>query len=196
MIIYLHGLNSSSKGSKAIRLQEEIKTPQVFVPDYPAHRPEKSIAVLTQYIQEKIDANPTDKDLLIIGSSMGGFYAQYLARQFSNAEVMLINPALDPANLFKLILGENENYHTGEKYTLTPADLRTFHPYYIDLYGSRIPTTVFLDKGDEVLDYKIAEITYKSIGTVFTYAGGSHGFDHLDNVIKILEEKYYSPLTK
>jgi predicted esterase YcpF (UPF0227 family) len=50
-----------------------------------------------------------------------------------------------------------------------------------------VPTTVFLDEGDEVIDYRIAESIYRDCGQVMVFAGGDHAFRHMDRVIEALQ---------
>ena len=95
MLVYLHGLNSSSHSFKAGLLRQRLEPFPMLAPSYPAHRPEKAIQRLKSVLASLSDRQP----LFVVGSSMGGFYGQFLARQFPVAHLFLINPALQPWTL-------------------------------------------------------------------------------------------------
>jgi len=84
-IIYLHGLESQQGGQKVEYLSDKG---YVFAPemDY------KLNPDLFQEILEEI--KELGEPDLIIGSSMGGYFAYMLASHFENVEVILFNPAL------------------------------------------------------------------------------------------------------
>ena len=84
-IIYLHGLESQQGGQKVDYLGNEG---YVFAPEMEYKRNPH----LFQDILEEI--KKLDEPDLIIGSSMGGYFAYMLASHFKNAEVILFNPAL------------------------------------------------------------------------------------------------------
>jgi predicted esterase YcpF (UPF0227 family) len=50
MLIYLHGLNSSSLSLKAAILRQKPAPVAVVVPSYPAHRPDDAVAVLSDFL--------------------------------------------------------------------------------------------------------------------------------------------------
>jgi len=172
MIIYIHGFNSSGQSGKARELAEIFPEEQVLAPDLP-WQPEKAMALLEQLIQTHIDGQ-----LLLIGSSLGGYYAQYLGDRFS-LPVVLINPALNPIPLLLGSLGEQANYYTQEVYQLTEEAVYSLEHYAVDAASMKKPVLVLLDKGDELIDYRVALDTYQQHGTVKCFDGGSHRFDHL-----------------
>ena len=45
---------------------------------------------------------------------------------------------------------------------------------------------MFLDKCDEVIDYRIAEDLYRSCGRLMIFEGGDHAFQHLDEAIAVI----------
>ena len=60
--------------------------------------------------------------MTFIGSSLGGFYATWLAERYA-AKAVLINPAIDPHLGLRAYLGPQKNLYTGEPYELTEAHL-------------------------------------------------------------------------
>jgi len=179
MIIYIHGFNSSGQSGKARELADIFPDEQVFAPNLP-WQPELAIALLKQLIESH-----RDESILLIGSSLGGYYAQYLGDRFL-LPVVLINPALNPVPLLLGSVGEQRNYYTQEVYHLTEEAVHSLQAYAVDAAGMKKPVLVLLDKGDELIDYRIALEAYQGIGTVKCFDGGSHRFEHLDAVRDLL----------
>jgi predicted esterase YcpF (UPF0227 family) len=115
-VLYLHGFLSSPQSLKAqqtlaycleIGLGETIAIPLMN------HGPAETIAQL----HALIDENDTDQ-LVLMGSSLGGYYATYLS-EFYQAPAVLINPAVRPYELWESHLGENRNYYSDEVHVVT-----------------------------------------------------------------------------
>jgi uncharacterized protein len=185
MLIYLHGLNSSSQSAKARLLAERLAPCEVTAPDYPAHRPDAAVERLTEFF-----ASLGDRRFAVVGSSMGGFYGQYLARRFPPSRLYLINPALTPWTLMMAHLGETMTTARGESYRITEALAERFRAYAVAHPCEGVPTTLFLERGDEVIDHRIAERIYGECGgecgRVLVWDGGDHAFQHMDEVIELI----------
>ena len=112
-LLYIHGLNSSPASSKARILQAVMQriglAGQLRIPAL-HHHPRQAIAQLQQAIAEL--GRP-----LLVGSSLGGYYATFLARQH-DLPMLLINPAVLPHRRFAGYLGEQCNHYTGERWWL------------------------------------------------------------------------------
>jgi len=180
VILYIHGFNSSGQSGKAQEVAEISPEEQVIAPDLP-WQPEKAIALLEQLVQTHLD-----EKILLIGSSLGGYYAQYLGWRFEYP-VVLINPALDPVPLLLGCVGEQTNYYTGEVYHLTEETLFSLRRFAVAPADMKAPVLVLLDKGDELIDYRIAERAYRDYGSVKCFDGGSHRFDHLQDAKAFLQ---------
>lgn len=125
----------------------------------------------------------------VIGSSLGGFYATYVA-QACDCRAVLLNPAIDPARDLARHIGEQTAWHD-------PAERFYFEPRYIDeLRGLeagelRRPANYFavIAKGDEVLDWREMTGRYKG-ARIKLLEGGDHAlsdFDaHIDEVFEFL----------
>jgi len=192
MILYLHGLNSAGTAGKAVMLRDALAPIPVISPTYPAHRPKQAVAELSELIKKLIQEDPR---LMIVGSSMGGFYGQYLARQFSVCHLMMINPALNPWDLLPAAVGEQRNYITNECYLLTAEDVEQTRCFGVDVVNDGLLTTLFLDKGDDDIDYRIAADMYRDVGAVFAFEGGDHRFQHMDAAIEIIRDAYVSGIS-
>lgn len=174
--IYLHGFNSGGASAKAEALRKSLDPIPVLAPTYPAHRAAEAVHFLRNYIKDGRRLH--DSRLVLIGSSLGGHYARYLARPLG-AAMVLINPAMTPETDLLSCIGYNHNPATGEEYTLSAADVQAFGSLRQDRCDPGVPTLVLLDEGDELLDYRIAREFYSECARVIVYPGGSHRFEHL-----------------
>ncbi|MBK1722401.1 YqiA/YcfP family alpha/beta fold hydrolase [Thiocystis violacea] len=167
MLVYLHGLHSSSQSIKGQRLKRRLAPFEVRAIDYPAHSPDAAVEQLSAFFAGLGAARPA-----VVGSSMGGFYGQYLARRFALSHLFMINPALTPWTLTSV--------------GLAPSILEQTRAYGIENPCDGIPTTVFLNTGDEVIDYRIAERRYARCGRLFIWEGGDHAFQQMEEAIAII----------
>lgn len=111
-------------------------------------------------------------DLTLIGSSLGGFYATVMAERLG-CRAALVNPAVHPHAHFSRYLGPQKNLYTGEEFILTRDhidELRAMDPPRITKPGRY---WVFLETGDEVLDYRDA-VAYYAGARQDVAQGGDH----------------------
>ena len=169
-ILYIHGLNSSptsTKASQLLRVAEHCAIDrQLRVPAL-HHHPRQAMAQLQAAVAEL--GRP-----LLVGSSLGGYYATFLAEQHG-LDALLINPAVRPHRLFG---GKEElqtNYYTGETWLLTHdhvaalAELEMPEPRDAKRYR------VWLQTADETLDYRQAETFYAGC-SLDIQEGGDHSY--------------------
>lgn len=169
-ILYIHGLNSSPSSLKASQLTramarlgraECLRVPALH------HHPRQAIAQLEALIGEL--GRP-----LLVGSSLGGYYATFLAERHG-LPALLINPAVRPHLRFAGYLGPQKNYYSDETWELTHdhiaalAELDVAPPHDPQRYQ------VWLQTGDETLDYRDAQAYYRGCAQRIQ-AGGDHGF--------------------
>jgi uncharacterized protein len=190
MIVYLHGLNSSGRSHKVGVMRRALAPMPVLAPDYPAHRPDDAVAFLFDWFARLLPLHSGDPRLVLVGSSMGGFYGQYLARHLPHpiTHLYLINPALTPWDLFPPFIGKTLTSAQGEDYQVTAELIDATRPYDIADPCDGVPTTVFMDTGDEIIDPAIAARIYRDCGDVRLFPGGDHAFQHLDQAIACLRE--------
>lgn len=165
MIVYLHGFNSSPQSHKA-QVLGRFLAERGLGAQYacPALPPLASDAIGEA---EKC----LGKDVCFVGSSLGGFYATWLAEKHG-VRAVLVNPAIDPHVGLRAYLGRQENLHTGEPYELTEVHLRDWERHYVP----RITPERYLlivETGDEVLDYRRAVARYAGADQIVV-EGGDH----------------------
>lgn len=187
MIIYLHGFNSTGASAKGQFLKENLATIPVLTPTY-HYDPRRAIPFLEYLIEEQ---RPHEQSVMLVGSSLGGYYAQYLAHRFG-LKMVLINPALLPLATLADYLGENTNYYTGETYILTQTHLDALLAYDVPSPCTKpVPALLLIDKGDEVLDYHIALNRYQDCAEAILFDDGDHQFQHMTESIHVIETFYY-----
>ena len=107
MLIYIHGFNSSAQSFKARLLRERMtalgRGGECACPEL-AHRPAQAMAQL----EALLAAAPAAARPALIGSSLGGFYATWLAEQHG-LRAVLVNPAVRPWELLRDYLGPQRN---------------------------------------------------------------------------------------
>ncbi len=188
MVIYLHGFASSGRSSKAQRLQRWLAPIPVHAPTF-RQDPPSAVRFLEGYIRDAVAQTPQEP-LLLVGSSLGGYYAQYLARRFP-AGVVLINPALNPVETLAQCVGENRVFQTQEVFTFTLSQLQALESFdIVDPCASPAPTLLLVDQGDEVIDPSLAVERYSGCAEMRIFEGGNHGFAHLEESLDLVKDFY------
>lgn len=172
MIVYLHGFNSSPASGKAKQLGERMarigRQADYYCPALP-NSPREAIALVEAELEQRRPESAT-----LVGSSLGGFYATYLAEKHG-WKAVLVNPAVHAHTLLRGALGPQTNWHTGEKWELTEAHLAELAA--LDADAITLPKRYLLlaQTGDEVLDYRDA-VAYYTGAMQIIEDGGDHGF--------------------
>ena len=99
--------------------------------------------------------------------------------------------ALRETGLLRMI-GPNKNDATGEEFVLTEAQVRALGRYVIPKCDPNVPTLVLLDEGDEVIDFRPAQLFYRTCAKVIVYSGGSHRFEHMAEALPEIRRLYES----
>lgn len=152
MILYLHGFRSSPQSFKARLLGERMaaagRSGDYVCPQLP---PEPAAAI---ELALRLARSVSPDRLCLVGSSLGGYYATWMAEQLG-CRAVLLNPALRAFEKLATHVGPQEAFHAGgEPFEFKPeylAQLRALHIAAI----SR-PERYFLiaAKGDELLDWR------------------------------------------
>jgi predicted esterase YcpF (UPF0227 family) len=172
MIVYLHGFNSSPASGKARQLGEHMaslgRQKDYFCPALP-NSPREAIA----HVEDEL-ARRRPESVTLIGSSLGGFYATYLA-ETHGWKAVLVNPAVHAQVLMRGALGLQTNWHTGEKWMFTEAHLAELAALDVPAITRPERYLLLAQTGDEVLDYRAAVAYYAGARQIIE-DGGDHGF--------------------
>lgn len=113
------------------------------------------------------------ENMAVVGSSLGGFYAAWVAGQ-TGCRYALLNPAVNPSRDLARYIGEQKSWHE-------PSESFYFEPRFVDelealAAGPRPDPALgyaLIAKGDEVLDWR--EMTARHAGCHITLLeGGDH----------------------
>lgn len=183
LIIYLHGFCSSPASWKSRLLGEFLQArgmgDQFACPSL-SPVPDDATASVSRLIEALQARGP----VTLIGSSLGGHYANFLAEKH-DLNAILINPAaVDRINLGKFV-GEHHNYHSGEHFVFTAAHAAQLQAQVSPPTPSRY--WLLQEAGDEVLDYRQAQDFYAGCRQTLLPAG-DHSFTQFPHFIpQILE---------
>jgi uncharacterized protein len=143
--------------------------------------PKESMDMVTAYIEQ----SKADR-LVVIGSSLGGFYANYLAEKYG-CKAVVLNPAVRAARELAPHVGMMTAYDSEE-----PFD---FRPEYIDeLKALQVEAITLSDryfliaaKGDELLDWQ-EMVDFYPEAKHLVLEGSDHGIaDYADHLPQVLE---------
>ena len=138
-ILYLHGFGSCGEGNKSKALRAYFGEEEVLSPDL-AYAPQDVIRSIDKLITE-------EQVTLLVGSSLGGFYATYLAEKFLLPAV-LINPSVTPWQTLAKHVGWQERFCDGEVFEFKEVYLEQLKRLQVNpLRGNYL---VLLQSGDEV----------------------------------------------
>ncbi|MBL3519280.1 MULTISPECIES: YqiA/YcfP family alpha/beta fold hydrolase [Arcobacteraceae] len=185
MIIYIHGFSSSGFGKKALEFKEyfQDKLIHISLPTIPF----LAINNLEQIIETFLSLN---EKVYLIGSSLGGYYALYLANKY-NLKAVLINPAIKPLNTLSHYEGVKyiKNYYDNSEFEFTKEHIESLKNYEVPNIQNPKNIMTLLQKGDEVLDYKISKNILKNTNIIIEDAG-NHSFININRYFHIIEDFY------
>jgi predicted esterase YcpF (UPF0227 family) len=177
-ILYLHGFRSSPRSFKARVVQERMtrlgRAGDLICPQLPAS-PQAAMALVLGLVERHAD------NLAIVGSSLGGFYATWLAERFG-CRAVAINPAVDPLARLEEHVGTTTAWHSDE-----PFEFR--QEYIAELADLKVaaitrPERYFLlaASGDEVLDYR-AMVAHYAGARQHVIDGGDHALSEFEHYV-------------
>ncbi|TXT37836.1 MAG: hypothetical protein FD135_3334 [Comamonadaceae bacterium] len=187
-LLYLHGFRSSPQSAKARLTAAAVASRHPGVTWLCPALPTSPQQTMNEVLQAV--ANWPRESMAVMGSSLGGFYATWLAERFG-CKAVLLNPAIHPARDLAAHMGEQTLWHDPEQHF-------TFDQSHVDeLKAQEIayishPERYFavIAKGDEVLDWREMLAHYPG-ATVKLLPGGDHAlsdFDqHLDQALDFLK---------
>ncbi|HEY8906491.1 MAG TPA: YqiA/YcfP family alpha/beta fold hydrolase [Rhodoferax sp.] len=186
-VLYLHGFLSSPSSTKArmtAAAMAQHHAEVVWLCPMLAASPAQALQEVLQATADWPKASTA-----VIGSSLGGFYATWLAERWGCRAVML-NPAVRPARDLATHVGEHTLWHDSDTHFV-------LEPRYIDeLKAMELPHIshperyfAVIAKGDEVLDWREMHSHYTG-ASIKLLSEGDHGLSdydqHLDEVLGFL----------
>lgn len=130
------------------------------------------------------------QQMAVVGSSLGGYYATWVAHH-KQCKAVLLNPAVWPDQSLEQYIGQQTSWHN-------PEDAFFFKPEYIQelrdhaLHDHAAPAEQLgiFAKGDEVLDWRQMVLRYPQAEQVIL-EGGDHAISdfesHISRILDFLD---------
>ena len=181
MILYLHGFTSGPQSNKAqalgSRMRERGLGERFVCPQLPAS-PRQAIALANGLIARHGVTT-------VVGSSLGGYYATYLAETF-DLKAVLVNPAVVAHLSLKDFVGPQRWLYSGESFEFTLDHIEELRAIDLPVLSKPERFWLLVEEGDETLDYRHAVSRYAGARQT-VLRGGDHSFtrwdEYLDPVI-------------
>ena len=198
-ILVIHGFNSGP-GLKNEIIETAFPECEVICPQLTG-RPKQDEGILFNALN---NYDAYDRHI-IVGTSLGGFYAMYLASYVAgnkvdlNLSLYLINPSFSPhETLLKYKDQKLINYKTGlESEPLIISDFGIFEKmkvfisnYFGSIANTDIPVNVFIGTQDEVLDFTEFLKFLEEVGVEshVYFESQDHHFADIKNVVESIKQ--------
>lgn len=170
MLLFIHGFGSSGRGDKARLLRSwcQEQNMSFMAPSLP-NIPELAIETL----QEIIEVTQKHEPVGLVGSSLGGFYATWLAKHYQLPYV-LVNPSVEPYVTLEKAIGKAVNFHDQSSYEWNAQHTASLLQFKVEQPPTK-RCLLMVQTGDELLDYRQA-VNYYSAAEQLVEEGGNHGF--------------------
>jgi len=183
MILYLHGFRSSPQSFKARYLAERLQAlgrlQEYHCPQLPAS-PAEAIALA---LDRSRQCPP--EQLTVVGSSLGGFYATWLAEHLG-CRAALLNPAVKPPRDLESYVGVTTQYHSDQPFEFKHAYIDQLRALAVDRITRPERYLLLAATGDEVLDWREMTAHYPGARQI-VIEGSDHGIsefaDYADAVL-------------
>ena len=157
----------------ATRLTQRGCADQLICPQLP-DSPAASLALVEAHLQ-KVGAGRT---VTLIGSSLGGFYATWLAEKHG-LNAVLVNPAVVAAIELERYLGPQTWLYSGEPFEFTRQHIAELRALEVPALADPARYWLLVEEGDETLDYRQAVARYAGAKQT-VLPGGDHSFTRWD----------------
>jgi predicted esterase YcpF (UPF0227 family) len=190
LLVYLHGFRSSPNSTKAVLTGEAVRALSTAQNNYEWYCPQllASPKESIDMVMKHIDQSQVDR-MIIIGSSLGGFYTNYLAEKYQCKGIVL-NPAVYAARELEPHVGMMTAYDSEEPFDFKAEYIDQLRALQIDATSNPERYFLIAAKGDELLDWREMAAFYPGAKQLIL-EGSDHGIadyaTHLPAVIEFIE---------
>ena len=186
-LLYLHGFRSSPQSSKARLMAAHVAQHHPGVRFWSPQLPPSPRAAMHMLCAGVADW--PKQHMAVVGSSLGGYYASWVAQEMRCASVLL-NPAVNPARDLARYIGEQTQFHApDEHFYFAPEFVDELHALDVRGEPPAAPQLAIIAKGDEVLDWREMVARYPQ-AKLQLLDGGDHGLsdfaDHIAGIVQFL----------
>ena len=180
VLMYLHGFRSTPFSKKGQIMREAFAEKLTFeAPDLNVG-PKEAQKILIEATQ-----NLDPSQLCLVGSSLGGFYATWLAERIG-CRAVLLNPATEPWCVINDYLGVQTIANTDRTIEVLPEFAQQARQMNCErIHPERY--LVFLSTADEVLDWKKAQKKYADCPQILL-PGNKHEINHFEQCLPDIEK--------
>ena len=179
MILYLHGFRSSPLSMKsrllAAQMQALGRGAEWLCPQLPAS-PKLAIEQALFLVK-----NVPPAELTIIGSSLGGYYATWLAEQLG-CRAVLLNPAIVPLLDLEQHVGVSTEFHSDKPFEFKREYIDELRAFAVPAITQPQRYFLIAATGDEVLDYRDMLAHYQGAQQI-VIEGSDHGISEFANYV-------------
>lgn len=175
MLLYIHGFGKTINSEKA-KLLRAYFGDNIMISD---HSIVPNDAIM--YLENLVENNNITG---LIGSSLGGFYVTYLSEKYKLKSI-ISNPSIEPVKTTSKYLGECER-EDGTTFVWREKYMDMFESFSVEKPSVQ-NYFVLLQKGDDVIDYSVAESYYEGARIVLE-EGGNHSFVGYERFFVEMEE--------
>lgn len=171
MILYLHGFASTGEGGKWELLRDAFPEHDVQSPTLPVD-PIEALDVVGDLL-----AKHRDDRHLVIGTSLGGFFAYVAAARFPGVSAVVINPAMTPWDGMEQHIGTVTRFDTDETFAWTAEHVANLKRLFDD--AGRAPgdrVHFVLARDDELLDHSGIPDAFPEVTSVQWFDEAEHRF--------------------
>lgn len=169
-IIYFHGYNSTGNSRTASIMRDSYIDHDIISPTYNTKDAYLGVKELTPILE---DAIRNYDYVYLLGSSLGGFIANYFSNKYS-LPVVLVNPSLDPmVSLDKYPISDNIN-------------LESYRNYYLE-DGHGISKVVVLGRKDNIIKYDTYMDRFINRYKIFINDSMGHRVTSKDNIVPAID---------
>ena len=178
MILYLHGFCSGPASHKARKLKARLDAlgcgERLWCQQLPVS-PRAAIALAEEVIRQSV-ARPT-----LVGSSLGGYYATFLAERHG-LRAVLINPAVVAPSSLAEFVGPQTNLYSGEVFEFTHQHVAELRELDVARISRPERYLLILGMADELLDHRHAVSKYAGAAQILVQ-GGNHGLPEFEQYV-------------
>lgn len=179
-LLYLHGFRSSPQSAKARVLAHYLATQHPALTWWCPQLPPSPRAACQLLAQGSADW-PRDA-MAVMGSSLGGFYATWLA-ELTGCQAVLLNPAVNPARDLETYIGEQSCWQDpGERFYFKPEYVQELRDLSCAALTRLERYLAVIAKGDELLDWREAYAHYAG-ADMRLLDGGDHALSNFEQHI-------------
>ncbi|TAH45523.1 MAG: esterase [Betaproteobacteria bacterium] len=185
MIVYLHGFRSAPASIKAQALMHRMQARALGHAFWCEQLPPSPRAAIALIEAQLASCRARGVEATLVGSSLGGYYATWLAERHG-LRAALVNPAIVAPLELGAYVGEQTNMYTGERFQFTETHIAELRALEVPAITRPERYWLLVETGDEVLDYRHAVAKYAGARQT-VLKGGDHSFtrweDYLDELI-------------